>query len=247
MDRVIAVRNTKTVYRDGDKCIKVFNKDYSKADVLNEALNQARAEETGLNVPEILEITTVDDKWAVVSEYIKGRTLDELMRSEPENKEKYIEMLVRLQLGIFPENCSMLPELRDNMKRKISEAELDAAVRNDLLKRLEDMPEHKKLCHGDFNPSNIIVTEDGKPYIIDWSQAALGNASADAAGTYLFFSFNGDTEAAEQYLDLFCTLSGTEKQYVRKWIPLTAASLSVGKSEKERKFLISCANNSEYI
>ena len=43
LDRVIAVRNTKTIYRDGDKCVKVFNNNYSKADVLNEALNQARS------------------------------------------------------------------------------------------------------------------------------------------------------------------------------------------------------------
>ena len=38
LDRVIAVRNDKTIYRDGDKCIKVFGSSYSKADVLNEAL-----------------------------------------------------------------------------------------------------------------------------------------------------------------------------------------------------------------
>ena len=51
LDRVIAVRNNKTIYRDGDKCVKVFNENYSKSDVLNEALNQARIEETGLNIP----------------------------------------------------------------------------------------------------------------------------------------------------------------------------------------------------
>ena len=45
LDRVIAVRNNKTIYRDGDKCIKVFSPDFSKGDVLNEALNQARVDE----------------------------------------------------------------------------------------------------------------------------------------------------------------------------------------------------------
>lgn len=48
LDRIIAVRTGKTVYRDGDRVIKVFDSDYSKADILNEALNQARIEETGL-------------------------------------------------------------------------------------------------------------------------------------------------------------------------------------------------------
>ena len=50
LDQVVAVRDTKTIYRDGNHIIKLFNHTYSKADVLNEALNQARVEETGLNI-----------------------------------------------------------------------------------------------------------------------------------------------------------------------------------------------------
>ena len=30
LDRVIAVRNSKAVYRDGDRCIKVFNAEYPR-------------------------------------------------------------------------------------------------------------------------------------------------------------------------------------------------------------------------
>lgn len=40
LDRIIAVRNDKTVYKDGNRCLKVFRSGYSKADVLSEALNQ---------------------------------------------------------------------------------------------------------------------------------------------------------------------------------------------------------------
>ena len=64
LDRVIAVRNTKTVYRDGNRCIKVFDDHYSKADVLNEALNLARIEETDLHVPALLEVCTTARCWA---------------------------------------------------------------------------------------------------------------------------------------------------------------------------------------
>ena len=42
LERVIAVRTSKTVYRDGDKVVKVFDKEYSKVDVLNEAFNKLR-------------------------------------------------------------------------------------------------------------------------------------------------------------------------------------------------------------
>ena len=89
LDRVIAVRNNKTIFRDGDRCIKVFNKEYSKADVLNEALNQARIEETGLNIPKVLEGTMIDGKWAIVSEFIKGKTLAQLMAEDEERKEEH--------------------------------------------------------------------------------------------------------------------------------------------------------------
>ena len=42
LEKVIAVRTSKTIYRDGQYVVKVFDEGYSKADILNEALNIAR-------------------------------------------------------------------------------------------------------------------------------------------------------------------------------------------------------------
>ena len=246
LDRVIAVRNNKTIYRDENKCIKVFSADYSKADVLNEALNQARIEETGLNIPKVLEVTMVDGKWAIVSEYIAGKTLAQLMEEDPDSKDKYLEMLVDLQLEMHSKTCPLLNKLKDKMNRKISMTELDATTRYDLHTRLEGMPKHNKVCHGDFNPSNIIITEDGTPYILDWSHATQGNASADAARTYLLFWLGGDIEGANKYLELFCKKSNTARQYVEKWMPIVAASQSVKGNKEEREFLLSLANVVDY-
>ena len=50
LDQVISKRKNKTIYRDGDTCIKVFDEGFSKVDVLNEAINQAKIEETGLHI-----------------------------------------------------------------------------------------------------------------------------------------------------------------------------------------------------
>ena len=108
LDRVIAVRNNKTIYRDGDKCVKVFNENYSKADVLNEALNQARIEETGLNIPKVLEVTTIDGKWAIVSEYIKGKTLAQLMEEDVDKKDEYLELFVNLQIEVHSKKAPLL-------------------------------------------------------------------------------------------------------------------------------------------
>lgn len=246
LERVIAVRTSKTVYRDGERTIKLFDNDYSKADVLNEALNQARIEETGLAIPKVIEVTHIDGKWAIISDYIEGKTLAQLMTDHPEKREEYMELFVDLQMEVHSKRSPLLGKLKDKMSRKISEAELDATTRYDLHTRLEAMPKHNKVCHGDFNPSNIIITAEGKPYIIDWAHATQGNASADVARTYLLFWLAGDIDGAERYLNLFCKKSDTAKQYIQKWLPIVAASQSVKGKPQEREFLLSWVNVVEY-
>ncbi|MBQ8780413.1 MAG: phosphotransferase [Oscillospiraceae bacterium] len=246
LDNVIAVRSNKTIYRDGDRCIKVFNEDYSKADVLNEALNQARIEETGLNIPKILEVTMIDGKWAIITEFIAGKTLAQLMEENPDKTDDYLAQLVDIQLEIQSKTCPLLNKLKDKMNGKISQTTLDATTRYELHTRLEGMPKHKKVLHGDLNPSNVIITAGGTPYIIDWAHATQGNASADAARTYLLFCLNGADDIAKKYLDLFCKKSNTAKQYVQKWMPIVAASQSVKGNEKEREFLLSWVDVVDY-
>ena len=246
LEQVIAVRPNKTVYLDGDLAIKVFHNDYSKADVLNEALNQARVEETGLPIPMLHEVTKVDDQWAIVIDYIHGKTLAELMEENPERYDEYMELFVDLQLEIHRHTCPMLGKLKDKMNRKISQSALDATTRYELHTRLEGMPKHNKLCHGDFEPRNVVIREDGAAYIIDWAHATQGNASADAARTYLLFWLNGDVAGAEKYLKLFCKKSDTAMQYVQKWIPSVAASQSVKGKPEERDFLLHWANIMDY-
>lgn len=246
LDRIIAVRTNKTVYRDGEYCVKVFDDDFSKVDVLNEALNQARVEETGLNVPKIVEVTKIDGKWAIVSEYVPGKTLARLMEENLDKKDEYLEKFVDWQIEVQSKKCPLLTKLRDKMNRKIDLTNLDESIKYELHTRLEGMPKHNKLCHGDFNPSNIIVKEDGTPYFIDWSHATQGNASADVARTYMLFWLAGDIEGAEKYLDLFCQKSGTDKRYVQKWMPIVAASQSVKGHEKEREFLMSWIDVAEF-
>ena len=245
-DKIIAVRTSKTVYRDGDTVIKVFDENYSKADVLNEALNQARIEETGLNIPKILEVSKMDGKWALTSEYIPGKTLQQIMDAEPDKKDEYLELFVKLQMEVHSKTSPLLTKLKDKMNRKIGETDLDATTRYELHTRLEGMPKHKKVCHGDFNPSNIIIRDDGVPFIIDWSHATQGNASADVARTYLLFWLNGDITGAEKYLDMFCKKSDTAKQYIQKWLPIVAASQSVKGRPEEREFLLNWVNVVDY-
>lgn len=105
------------------------------------------------------------------------------MEEHPENLEEYMEKFVELQLSMHEKKAPRLTLQKDKFARKIEsmKEKLDATVRYELLTRLDSMPNHTKLCHGDFNPSNVIVAEDGSMKIVDWSHATQGNASGSAA------------------------------------------------------------------
>ena len=245
-ENIIAQRPHKIIYREGDKCIKAFDAAFSKADILNEALNHARIEQTGVSIPKLLGVNVVDGKWAIVMEYTEGKTLAQLMQEEPEKKAEYLEFFVDLQMKLHNLTCPMLNKLKDKMHDKTSHSGLDATTRYDLHIHLDSMPKHNKICHGDFNPTNIIITKDGTPYILDWSHVTQGNASADVARTYLLMCMAGDMETAEHYLNLFCQKSDTAKQYVQKWMPIVAASQLSRSDAQEHAFLRSWVNVVDY-
>lgn len=235
----IAETKDKKVYLENGMAIKVFKENFPKAEVLYEALNTARVEDIGLNVPKISEVSKIDDCWAITMEYIEGDTLYDLMKKNPDKVDTYIEMMVKLQMEVQEKRVPLLNKLKDKMIRQIdSLEELDSVKKYELLTRLDGMPKHVKLCHGDFNPKNIIVTADGEWYVIDWVHAAQGNASADVARTYLLFALE-DIELADKYLNEFCAQSKTAKKYVQQWLPIVAAAQLTKKREEEKDLLLS--------
>ena len=246
IEKILIERTNKRIYKSGKFVVKEFDTDFSKSDILNEALNQASVEETGLKIPQLEEVKKIDGKWAIVLDYIEGKTLAEIIENDRKNLEMYMEKFVDIQIEIHSKRSPLLNKLKDKMSRKIDETNLDATTRYELHTRLEGMPKHNKVCHGDFNPSNIIITPAGDYYVLDWSHATQGNASADVARTYLLFSLKGDKEAAEMYLNMFCKKTDTAKQYVQQWLPIVAASQSVKGNEEEREFLLNWIDVVDY-
>ncbi|MDD5934755.1 MAG: phosphotransferase [Clostridiales bacterium] len=235
-----------SVYKDNNNAIKLFNKGISKTDVLNEALNTTRVEETGLPIPSISEVSKIDGQWAITMNFIEGKTLEKLMEENPDKISTYIEQMVDLQLQVHSKRAPLLNKLKDKLVRQIdSVEELDHIKKYDLLTKLDGMPKHVKVCHGDFCPANIIVSGD-QMYILDWVHATQGNASADAARTYLLLSLK-DKKMADMYLDMFCKKSFTEKRYVQTWLPIVAAAQLTKKKPEEKELLMKWLDVVEYV
>ena len=123
LNEPIAERYTKTVYKDGNKTIKLFVENYSKAAILNEALIQARVEEnTDLKISKLLEVTKVENRWALVTEYVDGTPLDVLMEQNPEQEEEYLGVFIDMQLEVLSKRVPSLNRIKDKYKRRLEAA-----------------------------------------------------------------------------------------------------------------------------
>ena len=238
MQQIIAQRPDKTIYRDGEKLIKLFGENYSWSDILNEALNQARVLETGLNIPRVHEVTVIGGRPAIVMDYVEGTTYWELLKRYPEKTDAFIRELVAIQRSVHAKKHLLLTKYIDKLKMKILRTDLDASTRYDLSMRLDGMRRHTHVCHGDFIPSNVILTKDGTPYIIDWSHASQGNSTADATKSYLLLCMAGEKAFAARYIAAFCEEAGATESYVREWIPLIAAAQLYSAADPEKRAML---------
>lgn len=242
-------RHGKKIYvRDGI-VTKVFDHTkYSGSDVMKEAMNQQYALEAGFAVPKVYDVFPVGEDWAIESEQIKGETMEAMMQKDPEHKKKYITQLVKIQISVLSKLSDnlKLPKLKDKLHAYIQDSGLDATTRYDLNVRLEKMPNHYKMCHGDIYPNNLIFADE-KWYILDWAHVTRGNASADAAMTYLLFLLDGDEKSAKTYLKEICKKLLVPENYVQNWISVVSATkLKSITDPKERELLMENINVVEY-
>ncbi len=238
LKNIIVKREYKTVYDLGDRVVKHFKPSHLKSDVFNEALNNARVEETGLNIPKVLSVSNIDGGLAIELEKREGKTLDILMKENPSKEKEYIEKFVAIQMDVHSRRSPLLTKVKAKYARVIESLDtISKDSKYELMIRLNSMKDHVKVLHGDFNPSNIIIGEDGSYSVLDWSHATQGNASSDAAMTYLLLSFENE-EIAEKYMEEFCKQSGISRRLINLWLPIVAAvRLAKAKEDEKEKLM----------
>ena len=241
-DRIIAIRTDKIVYRDGNTVLKVFDPAYSTADIFNEALNQARIEETGFPVPKIMEILKLDGKWAIRREYAEGITLERLMQEKPENRESYLDLFTDVQREIFTLHAKQLNRQKHKLAQRISRAPIPEEKRELLLENLFTLPDGTATLHGDFIPSNLVLLPQGGHCVLDWTHVTEGNEHEDVARTYLQLLRRFNEGTAERYLSLYLGKSGTRRGDVFAWMASATVALLALCRPSERGFYLEKLN-----
>ncbi|MCL2460831.1 MAG: aminoglycoside phosphotransferase family protein, partial [Euryarchaeota archaeon] len=197
-----------TVYAKGEYAVKLYREGYPKINVFSEAFIMANLELMDFPGPKVYEVLLVNGQYGLRMDRVKGKLMSEgLSESDLVKSQETMNTLVELQCHLHSYDSSAWAS---NLKQRFHrDLELSARLPTDLKKKLQEelgrLPDGQSLCHCDFHAGNIFF--DGEKYmIIDLLQISSGDPAADAACSFVSYSF-ADNDLAELYLGTYCEKS----------------------------------------
>lgn len=146
-----------------------------------------------------------DGQNLMITEYIQGRHLalqdlkqDALFKTLMQKLKTTHNLLnaefSKQDLPEYPMTSRALSRLKE-LEKRVSNIPNISKVKN----ILKDIMAHQKISHlqpvhNDIRPDNIILGEDGQPYLVDWAELTWGHIYDDLAGLAEFFNLNREME-----------------------------------------------------
>ncbi|AZJ20653.1 MULTISPECIES: aminoglycoside phosphotransferase family protein [Bacillus] len=221
----IAKGNTAAIYLYDSKVVKLFKEYLPDTESINEAKKQKYAYSCGLSVPNVFEVTKIQNRQAIIMEYVKGDSIGDLLFNNLNESEHYINICVNEQKKIHAirVNTDEIESMRERLERQIKSVyKLDEKEKGNILNTLHSIKFEPRLCHGDFHPFNLILSEKNVN-IIDWVDACSGDIRADVFRTYLLYA-QSHIELAEMYLQIYCSNTDLTRDEIFQWAPIMIAA-----------------------
>ena len=190
---LIGAGRTADVYAWGDEHVLKLYQNWMPAVAIEREFAVTRqARQAGLPVPAADEMLRVDGRLGIVFERIVGKSLLKILEARPWELVSIARLLAEYHAKMHA--CSLPPEApgqHEQIEQGIARAkDLSETEKQSLLAILRNLPDGNAICHGDFHPDNILITENG-PVIIDWMTGRRGNPLADVERTVLLIQTGG--------------------------------------------------------
>lgn len=247
--------NTADIYVLGsDQVLKVF-RDPKLLDL--EQRTSTIIGELVANAPKFYGTVETDGLTGLAYERILGPPMLEILLGNPEKAAEYGRQLAQLHAKLHSVKATgRLQSIKNRLAYTISgihHAQFEP-LRGAIVNRLSELPEGDHLCHGDFHPGNVLLSQRG-PVVIDWMTAVCGPAQADAARTIMILRHailpaefpevviktfaQLRTVLLQTYELTYFELTGYSREELVKWeLPLMAARLSESVPEEEQRTLL---------
>ena len=188
LDKIIALGNGVTVFRDGEKSVKVFVGNPGAGSLLSEAMKQAVMYESGIAVPRVREVACADGTQAIVSDFAAGVPLGMLIGEGRADVSDCAAQLVGFQKNMHKKSSAMLPDVTERLYAALRHPELPRSFADDAADAAEmiaGLPYNmRRICHGKLSPDNLIAGDGGKLTATGCANAFSGPPALDAAITY---------------------------------------------------------------
>jgi uncharacterized protein (TIGR02172 family) len=208
--KIIGIGNTAAVYEwEESKVLKLFYEGYSKEAVEKEFRNAKAVENMYFPKPKAYEIIHCQGRMGIIYEAVIGESLLHwVMRTN--NVQECAAYMAKLHKSMIKNSISNVPCYKEFLKYNILEVPaVDSKKREEVLQILDKLPDGNTLCHGDFHPDNIILS-DGQTMVIDFMNVCHGNFLYDVARTVYLMEFTPvpkDIEDKEKLLQFKKTLA----------------------------------------
>ena len=230
---------TANVYDWQDGCILKLYHDWCPPDWAETELRTARAiTEAGIPAPGVFELIELNNRRGIVYERIKGISMLRDMNTHPWTLLRHARTLAELHVRIHGLSVAGIQSYRDGLGYTIKRAPyLEDNLRQKALERLASLPDGDRVCHGDFHPGNVLITDQG-PIVIDWVTACSGNPWADVARTSMILIIGAKAAGRQvhplvrslialfhrSYLKRYRELKPDQGRELRQWVPVIAAA-----------------------
>jgi uncharacterized protein (TIGR02172 family) len=225
LGKLIGQGRTAEIYASGDtQALKLYYADWSASWVEQEAQVSRAVATTGLPVPATGKVLAVDGRFGILFERVLGPSMLQQFSARPWTVAHSLRVFVDLHLAMHTRHVPGLPSQREQLARSISEAPAaSATIRAQALEQLDRLPDDHVLCHGDYHPDNILMTQTG-PVIIDWGSASNGHPLADVARTELLLQMGEPPPSQKNRWLLTSARTLVRRAYIRRYLRLRPAS-----------------------
>ncbi len=181
---LLAKGRTAEVYawRDNE-IVKLFYEWCPAQWVQQEVKNCEALATTPLPTPHLLGSVEINGRPGIVYEAVTGPSMLKVSNTKPWLLFRLARQFAELHTLIHQQNGGNLPSLLSTLNAAVDGAgSLPPTTMQAVQEMVKTLPDGHALCHCDFHPDQVLLTDDG-PVIIDWMTAQQGHPLADVART----------------------------------------------------------------
>ena len=137
-------------------------------------------------------LIVIEERLGFVMDRADGPSMLQVLAKRPWKLWPFARALAAFHLSMHQQVVPNLPSQRDRFHRVIDRLadELGETLAARLRASLDKLDNGGSVCHGDFHPDNVILSDRG-PVVIDWGPATAGTPAADVAWTVYLFRHGG--------------------------------------------------------